>query len=726
MADTDRRRVGGRGDSWVVVLVRVAVAAVAGLTATWQSATEPGMIAAAAGAGAGVVLGELIGRSRARLTLALLLGFSAATLGAVGWTLLTRWAMPAEAVGVGALISAADATLLVGLAAGLTLTLRATGARWRAAAVVELVVMAAALSAPLSAHRGGAINRPLRLSDYAWSQGQDPVIYLQLAGGLVAVGLALFLVAEKRWVRALSAALMVLVASLGMGYLAALVRPAQIRSDSPLGLTGRGEEEDGGRSKGPRSLDQLDFRDNYQSKRRNAPVLVVLLHDDYEPPSGAYYFRQSAFSRYNGRRMVPALDVGVDQDVFEYFPSSKRRARWVPSTNYRLEVETSVALLQDHVNPVVLEAPVTVAPAKNPSPRRFRRTYLATSLALDVEILDLLGHPVGDPSWSEQVRQLYLEAPEDPRYRELATKIVERLPEELRDDPLLRVAAIAEDLSRRGIYSLRSRHASAEDPTASFLFGDMTGYCVHFAHAAVYLYRAAGVPARLATGYQYPAQRRGRGSSMLVRGGDAHAWPEIFVQDVGWVVVDISPMRNLEPPGMPMDPELQRMLGEMLRGQLEDQRRAALELGQTPVGLSQIMATVRLVARGLLGLVAVLLLLSWLGKSWRRLSPRLSRRPEQAPRLAYRLALDRLSEVGLRRARGEPPERFAHRVADRAPSLSPLVRAASARALGSRVVPEPAATLAQARAVRRELRRAVPAWRRALGVLDPISWLRVR
>ena len=51
-------------------------------------------------------------------------------------------------------------------------------------------------------------------------------------------------------------------------------------------------------------------------------MAVVLLHDDYSPPSGVYYFRQSAFSQYNGRRLVQATGGDVDRDVLRRFPAS--------------------------------------------------------------------------------------------------------------------------------------------------------------------------------------------------------------------------------------------------------------------------------------------------------------------------------------------------------------------------------------------------------------------
>ena len=54
------------------------------------------------------------------------------------------------------------------------------------------------------------------------------------------------------------------------------------------------------------------------------PAAVVLLRDDYTPSSGAYYFRQSAWSRLN-----PGVPGGLepdanDRDLIETYPTKPR------------------------------------------------------------------------------------------------------------------------------------------------------------------------------------------------------------------------------------------------------------------------------------------------------------------------------------------------------------------------------------------------------------------
>ena len=70
-----------------------------------------------------------------------------------------------------------------------------------------------------------------------------------------------------------------------------------------------------------------------------------------------------------------------------------------------------------------------------------------------------------------------------------------------------------------------------------FLFDTKRGFCEHFAGSFTYLMRAAGVPARVVTGYQGGDLNPVDGY-YIVRQSDAHAWVEVFLQGRGWVRVD--------------------------------------------------------------------------------------------------------------------------------------------------------------------------------------------
>ena len=70
-----------------------------------------------------------------------------------------------------------------------------------------------------------------------------------------------------------------------------------------------------------------------------------------------------------------------------------------------------------------------------------------------------------------------------------------------------------------------------------FLFDQKKGYCQHFSSSFVVLMRAAGVPARVVTGFA-GGIRNPFGDYWVVRNLDAHAWAEVWFAGRGWVRVD--------------------------------------------------------------------------------------------------------------------------------------------------------------------------------------------
>jgi transglutaminase-like putative cysteine protease len=71
------------------------------------------------------------------------------------------------------------------------------------------------------------------------------------------------------------------------------------------------------------------------------------------------------------------------------------------------------------------------------------------------------------------------------------------------------------------------------------------GYCVQFATAMVMMSRAAGIPARMAIGFLPGTESRG---VWTVLAADAHAWPELYLEGVGWTRFEPTPSRGAPPP----------------------------------------------------------------------------------------------------------------------------------------------------------------------------------
>jgi protein-glutamine gamma-glutamyltransferase len=86
----------------------------------------------------------------------------------------------------------------------------------------------------------------------------------------------------------------------------------------------------------------------------------------------------------------------------------------------------------------------------------------------------------------------------------------------------------------------------AENSVDEFLFDTKRGFCGHYASAFAMLMRAAGIPARVVTGYQGGTYNR-FADYWIVRQNSAHAWDEIWIEGHGWLRVDptsaVAPQR---------------------------------------------------------------------------------------------------------------------------------------------------------------------------------------
>lgn len=90
-----------------------------------------------------------------------------------------------------------------------------------------------------------------------------------------------------------------------------------------------------------------------------------------------------------------------------------------------------------------------------------------------------------------------------------------------------------------------------------FLLESRQGYCTYFATAFVLLARAEGIPARYVQGYCVPVQEGGT----LVYSSMAHAWPEAYLEGVGWIPFEPTPGYGTRR-YTPWEPEQPRNHGE--------------------------------------------------------------------------------------------------------------------------------------------------------------------
>lgn len=152
-----------------------------------------------------------------------------------------------------------------------------------------------------------------------------------------------------------------------------------------------------------------------------------------------------------------------------------------------------------------------------------------------------------DRAPDEEGRAIALSLPRlvDPRVRALAAELSKG-----GGDARATIARTVAHVRAAARYSLDAGASSSPDVVSDFLFERRAGYCEHFASAVALLLRLQGVPARYVTGFQVDELDL-EGAHYLVRDANAHAWVEAWVDGVGWIEADATPITErlaLRPP----------------------------------------------------------------------------------------------------------------------------------------------------------------------------------
>ncbi|WP_190135547.1 transglutaminase TgpA family protein [Streptomyces longispororuber] len=93
-------------------------------------------------------------------------------------------------------------------------------------------------------------------------------------------------------------------------------------------------------------------------------------------------------------------------------------------------------------------------------------------------------------------------------------------------------------------YNTQVRAGSGPAAVVRFL-EQKEGFCVHFSFAMASMARTLGIPARVAVGFT-PGSAQANGT-MSVGLRDAHAWPELYFEGVGWTRFEPTPNRGSVP-----------------------------------------------------------------------------------------------------------------------------------------------------------------------------------
>ena len=230
--------------------------------------------------------------------------------------------------------------------------------------------------------------------------------------------------------------------------------------------------------------------------------------------------------------------------------------------------------------------------------------------------------------------------------------------------------------------------ALPHDSVDQFLFESRAGFCEHYAASFVVLMRAAGIPARVVTGYQ-GGEFNDVSDYLIIRQRDAHAWAEVYLPVQGWTRVD--PTSIVAPARLSLG--INSVTGERSPLAIIDRNATALKafrrvaalwdamnyqwsqwvLGYSPqrqleffrhLGLDDVdFGDMTLALTGsIVGFIALLAILTL--RTIRPLDPVIR---------SYRRFCDKLARLGYSRAPHEGPHDYALRVSAARPDLAPQV-----------------------------------------------------
>jgi transglutaminase-like putative cysteine protease len=177
--------------------------------------------------------------------------------------------------------------------------------------------------------------------------------------------------------------------------------------------------------------------------------------------------------------------------------------------------------------PIKISIPADFAPdfqVLNKSLVNTRLRYNVTS------VMDYLANLEEPPQ--QMKRALKLPEGFNPRTRQLAAQWRSQYP----SDELIIKTALAYFNQNTFEYTLEPPPLGINS-VDDFLFETRKGFCEYYASSFVFLMRAAGIPARVVTGYQ-GGEYNSYGDYYVLRQSDAHAWAEVWLQDRGWVRFD--------------------------------------------------------------------------------------------------------------------------------------------------------------------------------------------
>ena len=247
------------------------------------------------------------------------------------------------------------------------------------------------------------------------------------------------------------------------------------------------------------------------------------------PPQASLYWRGPVLSQFDGRTWK------IGRNTI---------SRSLPYTLSGTPVEYAVTLEPHYKSWLfALELPATVPPEGIMASdyQLFSKTPVRTRLRYEMRSYPAIVAGVDEtPATLREALQL------PPRSNPRARALAEAWRAELGSNDFAIVQRMLDYYRRQIFIYTLSPPLLGEDSVDEFLFDSKRGFCEHFSAGFAFMMRAAGIPARVVTGYQ-GGELNPVDGTLVVRQSDAHAWAEVWLRGRGWLRVDptaaIAPTR---------------------------------------------------------------------------------------------------------------------------------------------------------------------------------------
>lgn len=286
----------------------------------------------------------------------------------------------------------------------------------------------------------------------------------------------------------------------------------------------------------------------------DSPVFELSIAEGLPPPP---YYRQAVFDRYDGQAWQRQADQ--QESLPEGSPLGQPAQLTVPVTQtYRtLMPQTRQLYAAPAARLVDLDLDVSTALGEALTIESRASLPLGSSYTVVSNV------SAADPGSLAQALQ---EGRDPPEHIERYTQLPQDLPERVRGlaeawvqeagarDRFSQASALEARLRQHITYSEQiDTPPAGRDRVDWVLFEGRRGYCDYYASSFVVMARSLGIPARMAAGYALGSRRTD--GSYLVTASNAHAWPEVYFPNYGWVPFEptggggVGPIARAEEPG---------------------------------------------------------------------------------------------------------------------------------------------------------------------------------